>query len=97
MNANQECKQCNKKLERDEIAIYLRLVSRGAKEYLCIPCLSQYFKCAEEDIHNRITSLKDMGCTLFVTSDLESHTSTVDPSSDLNYYETEREGDCHGD
>lgn len=59
------CKQCNKKLERDEIAIYLRLVHRGAKEYLCIPCLALYFKCSEDDIRARIENLKVMGCTLF--------------------------------
>lgn len=59
------CMKCNKKLVRDEIAIYLRLVNRGAKEYLCIPCLAEYFRCSEEDIRNRITRLKEMGCTLF--------------------------------
>lgn len=64
-NSNQYCKQCNKKLERDEIAIYLRLVNRGAKEYLCIPCLASYFKCGEADIRARIVSLRAMGCTLF--------------------------------
>lgn len=57
--------KCNNKLERDEIAIYLRLVNRGAKEYLCIPCLAEYFKCSEENIRNRIIKLKEMGCTLF--------------------------------
>jgi biotin operon repressor len=59
------CLNCNKKLERDEIAIYLRLVNRGAKEYLCIPCLASYFKCSEADIRARIEQLKAMGCTLF--------------------------------
>ncbi len=59
------CMQCNKKLERDEIAIYLKLVNRGAKEHLCIPCLADYFKCSEEDIRMRIIKLKEMGCTLF--------------------------------
>jgi biotin operon repressor len=59
------CKNCNKKLIRDEIAIHLRLVNRSAKEYLCIPCLAKYFKCSEDDIHLRIKRLKDMGCRLF--------------------------------
>ena len=63
---NQYCKQCNEKLERDEISIYLRLVNRGANEYLCIPCLAEYFKCSQEDIRARIENLKAMGCTLFV-------------------------------
>lgn len=65
VQTDQHCFQCNKILEHDEIAIYLKLVNRGAKEYLCIPCLSAYFKCSEEDIHFRIKKLKEMGCTLF--------------------------------
>lgn len=65
IKTNQCCKQCNKVLERDEIAIYLKLVNRGAEEYLCIPCLSSYFKCSETDIRARIENLKAMGCTLF--------------------------------
>lgn len=64
-DTNQYCKKCQKKLIRDEIAIYLRLVNRDAKEYLCISCLAKHFKCSEEDIKLRIISLKAMGCTLF--------------------------------
>ena len=64
MNGNY-CRNCHSRLHRDEIAIYLRLVNRNAKEYLCIPCLAKYFRCSEDDIHLRIKRLKDMGCTLF--------------------------------
>lgn len=69
MDDNHYCKKCHKKLARDEIAIYLRLVNRGAKEYLCIPCLARYFKCSEEDIRLRIKKFKEMGCTLFSESE----------------------------
>jgi len=62
---NHYCIKCHKKLVRDEIAIYLRLVNRGAKEYLCIPCLAKYFKCSEEVIKLRIQKFKAMGCKLF--------------------------------
>jgi biotin operon repressor len=65
INDNNCCAKCHKPLTRDEIAIYLRLVSRDAKEYLCIPCLAMYFKCSEESIQVRIERLKEMGCTLF--------------------------------
>lgn len=66
MNDNSNhCMKCKQKLTRDEIAIYLRLVNRGAREYLCIPCLAEYFKCSQDDIRARIKSLKEMGCTLF--------------------------------
>jgi biotin operon repressor len=62
---NTYCTKCKKVLIRDEIAIYLRLVNRNAKEYLCIPCLAKHFKCSEQDIQVRIKRLKEMGCTLF--------------------------------
>lgn len=59
------CRECKKTLEKDEKAIYYRLVNRGAKDFLFIPCLSKYFKCNKEDIEKRIIDLKNMGCTLF--------------------------------
>ena len=59
------CTKCNKVLINDEVAIYKRLVSRGATEFLCIDCLSEYFKCDKSLILDRIISLKAMGCTLF--------------------------------
>ena len=60
------CKKCNKPLEADEIAIYKRLVSRGAEEFLCIPCLAEYYRCSESIIHERIAFYKRIGCTRFV-------------------------------
>lgn len=59
------CMVCKKELVKDEKAIYYRLVNRSAKEFLCISCLSKYFKCNIEDINKRIVELKNMGCTLF--------------------------------
>ena len=63
------CMKCNKKLEQDETAIYKKLVNRGAIEYLCIPCLAEYFKCQESLIQDRIDALKKSGCTLFCNYD----------------------------
>jgi biotin operon repressor len=59
------CRECRKELDKDEKAIYYRLVNRDAKDFLCIPCLSNKFKCKIEDINKRIVELKNMGCTLF--------------------------------
>ena len=60
-----KCTKCNKVLTQDEVAIHKRLVSRGATEFLCIDCLSEYFKCDKQLILNRIVQFKAMGCTLF--------------------------------
>jgi biotin operon repressor len=70
-NAQNNCRNCGKVLTRDEKAIYYRLVNRGAKDFLCIPCLADYFKCSVKDIENRIVSLKKMGCTLFCQADIK--------------------------
>ncbi len=59
------CRECEKGLEKDEKAIYYRLVNRSAKDFLCISCLAKYFKCKTHDIEKRIVELKNMGCTLF--------------------------------
>ncbi len=59
------CMKCGRNLVRDEVAINLKLVNKNAKEYLCIPCLSEYFKCSEQVIWDRIEALRESGCTLF--------------------------------
>lgn len=60
------CKNCEAILLGDEIAIYRKLVFRGAEEFLCIDCLSQYFSCNRQAIEDRIKYYRDSGnCTLF--------------------------------
>ena len=63
-----DCFKCGKKdLSGDEIAIYLKLVNRGAKEFLCIACLAEFFQCDKIEIEKRIKYYRDSGeCTLFV-------------------------------
>ena len=39
------CKQCGAPLGGDDIAIYRKLVHRGAQAFLCIDCLAAYFQC----------------------------------------------------
>ncbi|MGI5895127.1 MAG: hypothetical protein ACOX6P_11140 [Candidatus Merdivicinus sp.] len=59
------CYQCGKELLPDEIAVYRKLVNRGATEALCIPCLAKQFSVKEELIRKKIQEFKEMGCTLF--------------------------------
>lgn len=59
------CFQCGKELEPDEIAIYKKLVNRGARKYLCVPCLSRYFGVEESLIREKIRYFREQGCTLF--------------------------------
>ncbi|MGN0589414.1 MAG: hypothetical protein ACI4KO_07750 [Ruminiclostridium sp.] len=60
------CMNCDKELLSDEIAIYKKLVNRGAERYLCIDCLAEYFKCSRKAIEDKIDYYRKSGeCTLF--------------------------------
>ncbi len=59
------CKQCGKELLSDEIAIYKRMVNRGATEFLCVSCLASYFHVEETLVYEKIKHFKQQGCTLF--------------------------------
>ncbi len=59
------CKECGKSLLFDEIAIYRRLVYRGAEEFLCKKCLAASFKISVAEIDKKIEHFKEIGCTLF--------------------------------
>ena len=59
------CKNCRKDLLNDEIAIYKRLINRGAEEFLCIDCLAKHMEVEPSDIEEKIVHFKKMGCTLF--------------------------------
>ncbi|MEA4833295.1 MAG: hypothetical protein VB118_11870 [Oscillospiraceae bacterium] len=59
------CKKCAKELEHDEIAIYKRMVDRGASEFLCVKCMAEYFGVTEELIREKIEHFRRQGCTLF--------------------------------
>ena len=62
------CYKCGKEdLSGDELAIYRKLINRGAAEFLCIDCLAEFFRCDKSEIEARIKYCRDSGeCTLFV-------------------------------
>lgn len=60
-----KCTVCGKDLEKDEIAIFKKLVNRQSEDYLCIRCLSDYFEVEETLIREKIEYYKQQGCLLF--------------------------------
>ncbi len=56
---------CGKPLTRDDMAMHKKLINRGAKEFLCIHCLSEHFKVDEQLVRDKIQFFKEQGCTLF--------------------------------
>ena len=60
------CKDCEKTLLLDEIAIYKRLVYRDAEEYLCKECLARELNVSVLEIDKKIEHFRAIGCTLFI-------------------------------
>ena len=62
-----ECKSCGASLSKDEIAIYKRLVDRGAPDGDCVckSCLAARLQVPVGAIDKKIEHFKSIGCTLF--------------------------------
>lgn len=60
------CYKCGAPLSSDDIAIYQKLVTRNAQEFLCIDCLALYYNTTREVIEEQIDYYRKSGkCTLF--------------------------------
>jgi biotin operon repressor len=60
------CCECERQLEKDEIALSQKLLGRDADEYYCIDCLAEYLECTQEALKTKIQEFKEQGCTLFL-------------------------------
>jgi biotin operon repressor len=66
MSSYQTCRECEAVLKPDEIAIYMKLVTRNATDFLCIDCLGKKLNCGRGPIEERIKYFRESGnCTLF--------------------------------
>ena len=59
------CAVCGRILVPDEIAMTRKLINRGAREFMCLTCLSRKFDVPEEILRDKILQFREMGCTLF--------------------------------
>lgn len=60
------CCECGKALKKDEVALSQKLIDVDTEDFYCIPCMADYFGCAEEDLIIKIQEFKEQGCTLFL-------------------------------
>lgn len=60
-----KCIKCEKTLTNNDIGLHKKLVNRGATDFMCISCLSEYFKIPVSTLERKIEEFKKMGCTLF--------------------------------
>lgn len=60
------CISCGKEeLEKDEIAINMKLLGENVEHLYCLNCLSEYLEVSIEDILEKIDEFKAEGCKLF--------------------------------
>ncbi len=59
------CMRCGKALTSDEIGLHKKMINRGATEFMCIICLSDFFHCDEELLRGKIKQFREQGCMLF--------------------------------
>lgn len=66
MSIQNKCKICKVYLTSDEKAIYMKLISRNAREFLCLDCLGEKLECGREPLEERIRYYRESkNCTLF--------------------------------
>ena len=63
------CIKCGKTLDLIEIGLYKKLVNRGASEFMCKLCLSEYMNIPVDILDRKIVEFRKMGCTLFPAYD----------------------------
>ena len=62
------CVRCARPLHPDEIALTRKLINRGASHFFCLSCLAARFEVPESALRGRIRQFREMGCTLFDSS-----------------------------
>ena len=59
------CLTCGKELTPDDIGFYKKMINRGASEFCCVECLSEYYGITTEKAREMIERFREQGCTLF--------------------------------
>ncbi len=59
------CFKCGAPLTRDDMGAHKKLINRGSAEFMCIPCLAEYFKVSEELVRQKVEEFRKAGCMLF--------------------------------
>ncbi len=66
---NNRCVSCGAELTQDEIGATKKLISRGAEEFYCLPCLARSFKVSESLLREKIEDWRSTGCSLFAPNE----------------------------
>lgn len=66
MKKRRYCCDCGAILKKDEVALSQKLIDIDTDEFYCLPCLSEYLGCEQDDLRIKIQEFKEQGCTLFL-------------------------------
>ena len=61
-----KCKDCNALLDKNCVALNIKLLTDNKEDFLCLTCLSDFFDCSIDDLKIKIQEFKEAGCTLFL-------------------------------
>ncbi len=61
-----KCIKCGGPVSHTERGLHLKMINRGAKEFMCIHCLSEYIDVSEEELMRKAEQFKKMGCSMFL-------------------------------
>ena len=59
------CRNCKVLLNKDEISINRKLLSRRLDRFFCVKCLADYLETTKELLKEKIEDFKSDGCELF--------------------------------
>lgn len=63
---SKDCYVCGKKnLNKNEIGLTKKLLSKNTKNYYCLDCLAEYLEVDTELLVEKIAEFKAQGCDLF--------------------------------
>lgn len=63
----EHCMRCGTALTGDEIALYRKMIFRGAEQFLCLDCLAADIPTSKDKLESLIAWFHRTGvCTLFV-------------------------------
>ena len=66
MSAKRLCIDCDKQINKDEVALSQKMLGRKIIEFYCVDCLAKSLDCEREDLFVKIMEFKEQGCTLFL-------------------------------
>ena len=63
--ASQCCMNCGAILKNVEVGLTKKMINRGATQFMCLHCLSEFTGVSEEELLRKAEQFKKMGCILF--------------------------------